>query len=484
MRTLIADTATCTNLIDQMPAPLLFSFRGNIPKLETSGGELIPGYLEGASGFTQDEFAYLSDSFTKTVMADSNCTGMKLFHARKFLRVDQVDASKWQAILRAIFPRLRSYRQLQREADLQGDLAASKWEFEGSDQEGYEQFNLDYKYNVTSTNTITMETTSETLRLVDMAYRANCDLQEMEFHSMSVDSKLIVLKLLCMACYECESVQAKIAQNAEARLAEIANVRKNAMEEKKKLREVSAAKRAEALQRCRDINRRAAEEALAASGRGSGKKNLGKKSVAPASGKAGDKGAVKKRLSFAGASDGGDDETAGLSTTSASVSAPSKKAGAKAAKDSYDPTPQQLQAMLDEMLMLDALGIDVVMPSAPELEPISDNEEDGVGGDVDVATRKLIAALTQPNAVASRSQSKGARERDRDRERRRVEQTQVRRARESASTLIEIALQSRRERDIKDALKIAKTAGFRGTSEDGSSYCTEELKKVCMCMCN
>ena len=50
--------------------------------------------------------------------------------------------------------------------------------------------------------------------------------------------------------------------------------------------------------------------------------------------------------------------------------------------------------------------------------------------------------------------------------------------RENASEYIEHAILSRRERDIKEALKVASSAGFQGTLEDDKFYVTEELKKL------
>ena len=115
----------------------------------------------------------------------------------------------------------------------------------------------------------------------------------------------------------------------------------------------------------------------------------------------------------------------------------SVKKGAKSgkAKDIDDPSSAQLSAMLDEMVMLSAMGIDVVLPAAPELPEISDDED--TTDDADVETKKLIDALSTSgrptrgsssgnSGVSSRSMLKSARDRDRDRQKRRDEKTAVR----------------------------------------------------------
>ncbi len=44
--------------------------------------------------------------------------------------------------------------------------------------------------------------------------------------------------------------------------------------------------------------------------------------------------------------------------------------------------------------------------------------------------------------------------------------------------MIQNAIQSRRERDVKDAMKQAKAAGFIGVTKDSSKFVTDEVKKV------
>jgi hypothetical protein len=54
---------------------------------------------------------------------------------------------------------------------------------------------------------------------------------------------------------------------------------------------------------------------------------------------------------------------------------------------------------------------------------------------------------------------------------------QLRNFRGDAVILLEQALATKTEKAVKNALKVAKNAGFRWTTEDGKEICTDLMKK-------
>jgi hypothetical protein len=283
---------------------------------------------------------------------------------------------------------------------------------------------------------------------------ANLELQRIEFFRLPIELKLVVLKLLCQTCFDCEGVQSKLSSNAEERQSQIATARKNMLEEKKKLRDVSALKRNEAIERCREINQKAAEQTAGSKGKGS---------------KADDKTSVQKKLNFKSAASS---DNVAASADGADGDNTDGNAKVVKEKNPFDPSPAQLAAMLEEMVKLDSMGIDVVLAAPLELDPLSDDEDPEME-----STRQLIASLSGP---LSRSQSKGSREKDKERDKRRAERNAVLQARQIMPSLISSAVQSKRERDIKEAIRVGKTCGYVGqlSGKEKKVFCTEDMKKV------
>lgn len=309
-------------------------------------------------------------------------------------------------------------------------------------------------------------TQASTVPYMELCLQATKELQEKEFHYLSVELKLVVLKNLVLTCYDCEAIQDKVAANAEEKANQIAQNNKLKWEEKKRFREASKAVKDLAIEKCRAINEQQAEKKASRASAGRGKKS------------------VQKKLNFKDA-EGGQNKTTEEEGDEGATATGGKRG--KGGKSVYDPTPSQLSAMLEDMVMLDSFGIDTVLPTAPELNEVSDNEEED-DDSTDVETKKLIDALSSSGrssrdrssggGVTSRAQVKSSRDRDRDRAQRRAERNAVLKAREMAMALCAQAVQSRRERDVRDAIKASKSSGLQGRLENGDIYVTEELKAV------
>lgn len=484
LRTILGDEQMASRLDEELPKELFYGYRGDL----TRKAAVNTASEAANSDIINSEYAQLCPSFALSAQFDSSCAALKLLNARHPLRTTEVDSLKWQAILRAVFPRLDAFRDLQRAQDIDGDLAASRYEGEGADGDGHNRVNLDYKFSIISSDQYNVYPYQSSLQIlncklnkvdmqcvdimeveeslyhdevkrvpyIDLCVKAVQLLQEKEFHELDLELKLVVLKYLVISCYDCESIQDKVACNAEERANQITANNKLKYEEKKRLREASNSMKDVAIERCRKINE--------------AKEKADQKSAA-------DKQSVQKKLNFKAVqgdskpSDAGDGPKGG-------------KNSGKSQKSNLEPSPAQLSAMLEEMVILSNFDIDVVLPVAPELDEVSDNEED-IDNDetADAETRKLIDALsngrsTRDKGLASRAQHKSARDRDRDRNQRRIDRREALKSRDIASGLIQLAVQSRRERDVRDAIKAAKACGFHGKTESGETYVTEELKKL------
>jgi hypothetical protein len=299
---------------------------------------------------------------------------------------------------------------------------------------GSARIDKDAVFEVTSNVTSKWSSAVEVARL----------LESREVHELEAGHKVDLLRMLCDACYETQRIKRILESNAEERAVQILNMNKQQREMKAKLREASMTKKDLALAYCRRINKAAAdkEEARLAAleKKGSGRK---KKQSGPTG-----KGLGK-----------------GKSSTG---------------KDGLDPTPEQLSAMIDELVVLEAVGVDVVEDIAEE-EVISEPESEAAAG-VDESNDDEFEYDRNGNLLqrTKRSRRMTAQARSRSLDRRRVDET--RRAMQiqinAAESRLAKVVDSSSERDIRAALKQAEKAGCRGVTADGKVFCTSLMKQV------
>lgn len=131
----------------------------------------------------------------------------------------------------------------------------------------------------------------------------------------------------------------------------------------------------------------------------------------------------------------------------------------KGGKDSSaDPTSAQVNAMVEELMLKESIGVDVVLDTDIYGDDLTD---ESAGGEGSVAVSRAVAA---------------------ELEKRRKERDHERRMRADAVFYIEQALESGRDRDIRESIKYAKQAGLQGKLPNGQSFCTAALYKVCLCL--
>lgn len=237
-------------------------------------------------------------------------------------------------------------------------------------------------------------------------------LETQELHCLSIEHKLAALKTICDACYDTQRLTELLASNAEERADRVSAMSKLIREEKAKTKEVTAARSAIAIEKCREINRIA---------------------------------------------------TAAITTNV--TKGPKPKVKVKAGKDN-EPTSAQIASMLEEMALLERLGIDDVIEALAEEEPLSDEEDE----DSDY-TLNPDGTYTLRNRASVRGKAN-------DRKRQRVEREtrliQVNLAKEC----LDRAIATGGEKEVRLAIRQGVKAGLRGRNEDGSTYCTDLLKQV------
>lgn len=243
-----------------------------------------------------------------------------------------------------------------------------------------------------------------------MVLEAAILLETQELHCLSIGHKLAALKALCNACYETQRLTDLLASNAEERAERVTAMSKQIREEKAKVKEVSVAKSAEAIEKCKEANRLAA--------------------LAAASG------------------------------------AKASKAKIKVKSKENEPSTAQIAAMLEEMALLERLGIDEVVETLPDEEPMSDEEDE----DSDY-TLNPDGTYTMRNRASVRGKAN-------DRKRQRIERESRLIQLNLAKDSLERALATGGEKEVRLAIRQGVKAGLRGRNEDNTTYCTELLKQV------
>lgn len=304
------------------------------------------------------------------------------------LRPDLLTALFWPCVLRAILFQLEPVQRLQQ-------TKVERNVFRNQDNDpSMPSPNVDSVLGVTASDlhgTYSMSLIRE----------AATQLERLEPHQLTLEHKLTLLKLLCLAAYDTEHVQRQLTKNAEDRLvrqAEHSKLEKG----RKKAKDLPAALRAYVIERVREANKAKAKK----------------------------KGAKTE-----------------LSTS----------------KDPYDPTPSQLAAAMEEGALLQALGIDRVIPTLPQLV-VPEDEGNGEDEPEEGGRRKRNTSTRSTGSAAQEAKEKI-------------------RLRADAEEKLEAALEfpgGPKAKYLREAIRFAIKAGLQGQVEDRSDhvFCTELLLKA------
>ena len=359
LKLLLSDPKLAAKVSAAIPRKLNFSSRSSYKASSSDYGD------ESTLGYTENDADF-----------DTTFNGIRLLPRQ--LRAELVDSLSWQGVLRAVLLRLEPVKQLRKAAAevpesapipapiLKGKSSLQDDEVNGIHGDGSSPSSSFSKSQRRLTFSLTLEEARGALlsnegeeaqerarecsagkrmsqssskkrgNLINkdhlflvakdprqefsMVLEAAILLETQELHCLSTGHKLAALKALCNACYDTQRLTDLLASNAEERAERVTAMSKQIREEKAKVKEVSVAKSAEAIERCREVNRLAA--------------------VAVTTG-------------------------AKVSKTKAKVKVKSKE---------NEPSAAQIAAMLEEMALLERLGIDEVVETLPDEEPMSDEE--------------------------------------------------------------------------------------------------------------
>jgi hypothetical protein len=450
LKLLLSDSHLAAKVSTAIPRRLSFAHRSG-----SSAPLMENGELDGtANGHIESEADF-----------DTTFNGIRLMPRQ--IRADLVDSLSWQGVLRAVLLRLEPVKQLRRAAaevpenapipapsskknaavddddvDLSspdGTSSSSKAHrrltfsstleeargslLMGSGQDGTEPVKENGSRSSLDGRKVTLMSgkkrqpqvnkdhlfliTSDPRQDLSLVLEAAVLLETQEMYSLSVAHKLAVLKAVCDACYDTQRLTDLLASNADEKAERVTAMSKQIREEKAKTKEVSVAWSAIAIEKCREINRVAA----------------------------------------------------------AVVSKPKKGSKPKGTKES-EPSASQVAAMLEEMALLEKLGIDEVIESLPEEGPMSDDEDE----DSDFTVN--------PDGTYSMRNRASVRGKANDRKKQRIERESRLVHVAFAKECLERALATGGEKEVRLAIKQGIKAGLRGRNEDGTTYCTEQLKQV------
>lgn len=267
--------------------------------------------------------------------------------------------------------------------------------------------------------------TSDCVSRLEEIYNVARALEGTELHMLSLHDKIILLKVLCDACYDSKRIRELLENHADERATKIQEMNRMKREQNAKLKEISATKKQAALEACRKLNMEAAHKKETSTG----SKSKSKKAV-------------------------------------------TKAQSNSSAKDNFDPSTEQLNAMIDDLIMLEAYGIDTVIEDISIEETDSDDEEDSKREEDSNEEEDEGEYLgSRRFAVASRAKAL-------DRKKATAERVQRNSLIVLSYEKIAYAMETKNERDLRGAIKAAERAGFKGINENDEVYCTQMLKQV------
>jgi hypothetical protein len=310
-------------------------------------------------------------------------------------------------------------------------------------------------------------------------YEVAAELEQKEVHALSPVRKLMILKVLCNAMMETERIASLLTENAEERAIQITAMNKMMKEQKAKFKEVSSAKRERALEACRRINRAKAaivkketeknkQQSAKKEGKGGGSGKKGKQAN-----KDKDKEAETTTENKEGECSSGKKGKKGNSSKGDSAASASK--GEK--KDPIDPSIEELSTMIDDLIALEQYGIDTVIEDLEMDEVYDEDRGEGAGSDVE-RDEERDDSDNEGNSNNQR-RKRGSRTRAMNKQRTKNEKIQRNNLISYAIERISSAIERSSETEIKNAIKVAERAGFRGEDEKtGLVYVTVTLKNV------
>jgi len=286
---------------------------------------------------------------------------------------------------------------------------------EGVNKDGYKGPNRDTLRSLTTNY-------AHELQVVNEALRA---LETKDLHELNMQHKLLLLSHLCRACYDSNHVRHLLMRNQEERQNQHTLMWKHHRDESKKLKTVEPELREQAIEECRAANEAAS--------------------------------ILKQQKEQQKDSTSSSSSTAKGGKSKAKPKAATDENSGENAKNPFDPTGPQLAAAIEDIRLRNTIGIDVIV----------DDEMGDVSGDT---SEKDDVATSTVNLTARGSLA--------ELERRRKEREKSRLMKEDAIAWLQQALETERERDVKDALKYARQAELEGELEDGRSFCTPLMFKV------
>jgi hypothetical protein len=244
-------------------------------------------------------------------------------------------------------------------------------------------------------------------------------------------------------------VQRLLVHNQDERQNQLSQMWKHGREESKRLKAVEPEVREEAVRECRAIN----EAAFVLRQQQKQRKEAGSAGASASGSSAAAKsksGSSKSKSKSKGKSKGPGEEE-----EEEEEDGDQERAGAERGKNSFDPSGPQLAAMIEDLKLRKLVGVDVIL-------------EDNMGN-----TAEEDEAAPPLSSIATTARTGLA-----ELERRRREREKSRQMKEDAVAWLQQALETERERDIRDALKYARQADLQGELSDGSTFCTAQMFKV------
>lgn len=258
-------------------------------------------------------------------------------------------------------------------------------------------------------------TTSYTACL-ERIHDAAAALEQTEVHALSPLHKITLLKTLCEACYDTQRIQELLYNNGEERSAQIAAQNKKLRDLKATKKETAQARREDAIAVCKALNK-------AAAANGDGK------------------------------SDG------------------KKKKGSGSSSKSDQPTNEQINAMVEDLVMLEEYGVQSVVPDIP-LEEVSDDEEE--------ESNEGENSNGDANDSNGRRSKAGNRAKAADRKRARDERRYRNLVLEQAYQKLAEACEAKTEKMLRSAIRNAERVKLRWRegSSNGKVVVTQSLKQA------
>lgn len=360
---------------------------------------------------------------------------------------EQLDPLKWQAILRTVLLRLEpvknlrlGYADITTHHDSILSLVEGKVVELTSLKKNLSCENLNLITNTDNKKTISelavtggesrhrtfpynkdalLKLSSDVVVPLETLKQAAIELESKELHELTPRHKLAILKILCESCFDTQHIKELLENNAEERANRMTQQRKIEAEKILKKKEISKEKKDEAHARCRKYNI-ATIPAPKALTEAELKNKPGPKKTGPGS---------RGGTTF------------------------------KVIKDIWEPKQDQLNAMIDEMTLLESLGVDDVFDYLPEdvLEEIDEEDND----DTNSALYADDGTLLRRSRASIRSEAS-------EKKKRNQEVLIYNNNLHMVYDQIKHAISMGSEKELRLAIKAGLKAGLRIESDDGT----------------